>query len=235
VTRWNRFELAGGLGPDKGSVRRRIVTILGGLALTAAACDRSEGIHATAAAGAAPARPAPATAGTSAVPLNTAPPAATGTSAEPRPCLVETPAEAPAPQEPASVCPSEPEPAPALERAAVSFPAAPGQPRVNVEVARQPKDHARGLMYRTSMPADQGMLFSWVDERVRSFWMHNTCIPLDMLFLSRDGMVVGIQEQVPVLNDRSRSIPCPAAYVLEVNAGWCRQHGVRAGMRAVIE
>jgi uncharacterized membrane protein (UPF0127 family) len=106
---------------------------------------------------------------------------------------------------------------------------------VNVEVARQPKDHARGLMYRTSMPAEQGMLFSWADERVRSFWMHNTCIPLDMLFLSRDGTVVGIQEQVPVLNDRSRSIPCPAAYVLEVNAGWCRQHGVRAGMRAVIE
>jgi uncharacterized membrane protein (UPF0127 family) len=56
-----------------------------------------------------------------------------------------------------------------------------------------------------------------------------------MLFLSRDGTIVGIQEQVPVLNDRSRSIPCPAAYVLEVNAGWCRQHGVRAGMRAVIE
>jgi uncharacterized protein len=240
VTRRNRVELILGLGPDKGSVRRGLVALLGGLALTAAACDRSEGIHATEAAGAAPARPAPAVVGTSAgapgtAALNTARPSATGTSTASRPCLVETPAEAPAPQQPASICPSEPEPPPVLERATVSFPEAPGKPRVNVEVARQPKDHARGLMYRTSMPAEQGMLFSWADERVRSFWMHNTCIPLDMLFLSRDGTVVGIQEQVPVLNDRSRSIPCPAAYVLEVNAGWCRQHGVRAGMRAVIE
>lgn len=73
------------------------------------------------------------------------------------------------------------------------------------------------------------MLFSWSDERVRSFWMHNTCIPLDMLFLAKDGTITGILEQVPVLNDEPRSIPCPAAHVLEVNAGFCRKKGIAPG------
>lgn len=151
------------------------------------------------------------------------------------PCLVPTPAEAPPPAEPASICPAEPEPGPVLPLARVTFPEVAGAPGVEVEVAQRPSELSRGLMYRTAMPPDRGMLFRWDDERIRSFWMRNTCIPLDMLFLSSSGMVVGIHEQVPVLNERARSILCPAAYVLEVNAGWCRKHGVRAGVRAVIE
>ena len=208
--------------------RHRMVAMLIGVSPAGAGCDRSEGIHAAEAAGATPAR-------ATAAPTTTSVPETTGLTPAPPPCVVELPAQAPEAQEPASICPTEPEKGPELARAEVSFPAAPGAPKISVEVARQPKELSRGLMYRTSMPAEQGMLFSWSDERVRSFWMHNTCIPLDMLFLSRDGTVVGIQEQVPVLNDRSRSIPCPAAYVLEVNAGWSRQHGVRPGMRASIE
>ena len=193
----------------------------------AAACDRSEGMH-TAAAGAAPAN---ATGG--AAPLSTA--ASTATAAEKPPCLVPTPAEAPKAEEPASICPSEPEPGPELPKASVKFPSAPGSPSVRVEVATKREELSRGLMYRTSMPEDQGMLFSWPEESVRSFWMHNTCIPLDMLFITKDGTIAGIQEQVPVLNDRPRSVPCPAAHVLEVNAGWTRRHGVVAGMRVTIE
>jgi uncharacterized membrane protein (UPF0127 family) len=214
---------------------QRAVAVAIGVSPGFVGCDRSEGTHA-AVAGAPATRPTSTSLGASGSPSGAG--AASGglaATTQSPPCLVETPSEAPAAAEPASICPTEPEPPPALERAQVSFPAAPGAPKVAVEVARKPTEHARGLMYRTSMPADQGMLFSWPDERIRSFWMHNTCIPLDMLFLSRDQTVVGIQEQVPVLNDRPRSIPCPAAYVLEVNAGWTRQHGVRAGMRAVIE
>jgi uncharacterized protein len=79
------------------------------------------------------------------------------------------------------------------------------------------------------------MLFSWTAESARTFWMHNTCIPLDMLFIAADGFITGILEQVPTLNDDPRGVPCPAAHVLELNAGWTRAHGVRAGMRAVIE
>jgi len=90
-------------------------------------------------------------------------------------------------------------------------------------------------MYRTSMPDEQGMLFSWNTEQVQTFWMHNTCIPLDMLFIAKDGTITGILEQVPTLNDAPRSIPCPVSHVLELNAGYSRAHGVRAGQRIKIE
>jgi uncharacterized membrane protein (UPF0127 family) len=85
-------------------------------------------------------------------------------------------------------------------------------------------------MYRTSMPEDQGMLFDQGSREVQRFWMHNTCIPLDMLFIDDDGFIVGIAESVPTLNDRPRGVSCPSTYVLEVNAGWSRRHGIRAGM-----
>jgi uncharacterized protein len=52
-----------------------------------------------------------------------------------------------------------------------------------------------------------------------------------MLFLAKDGTIVGLLEQVPTLNDRPREVRCPAAYVLEVNAGWSRRHGVKPGMK----
>jgi uncharacterized membrane protein (UPF0127 family) len=86
-------------------------------------------------------------------------------------------------------------------------------------------------MYRTELEQDHGMLFSWNDEQPRSFWMHNTCIPLDMLFVAADSTIVGILEQLPTLNDEARSVTCPAAYVLELNAGWSRAHGIRPGQR----
>jgi len=89
-------------------------------------------------------------------------------------------------------------------------------------------------MYRTSMAEDRGMLFDLGVRQVHTFWMHNTCIPLDMIFLDDDGFIVGIAENVPTLNDAPRSVPCPSTHVLEVNAGWSRRHGVRAGDRAVL-
>jgi uncharacterized membrane protein (UPF0127 family) len=90
-------------------------------------------------------------------------------------------------------------------------------------------------MYRTELAPDAGMLFSWSGEAIRRFWMRNTCIPLDMLFIAADGTIVGIVEQAPVLSDAPQSIPCPARHVLEVNAGWARSHGVRPGQKVVIE
>jgi uncharacterized membrane protein (UPF0127 family) len=102
-------------------------------------------------------------------------------------------------------------------------------------MASTPAEHERGLMFRTKLAENQGMLFEWPSEGRRVFWMRNTCLPLDMLFIAKDGTVAGIQEQVPTLNEAPRSIPCPAAYVLEVNAGWCRRHGVRPGMKMKLE
>jgi uncharacterized protein len=135
----------------------------------------------------------------------------------------------------AAACPRDPEPRPALARGKVSFQSARGAPAVAVEIARAPSETTRGLMYRTSLGKNEGMLFSFGNERVREFWMKNTCIPLDMLFLAKDGTVVGVLEQVPVLNEVPRSIGCPATSVLEVNAGWSREHGVIPGMKASIQ
>lgn len=117
----------------------------------------------------------------------------------------------------------------------VTFAEAPGSPRVEVELARTPRHRAHGLMYRQRLSDSEGMLFSWDREAPRSFWMHDTCLPLDMLFLAEDGTVLGVLEQVPPMNDAPRSIPCPARHVLELRAGWTRAHGVEPGQRVLIE
>jgi uncharacterized membrane protein (UPF0127 family) len=146
---------------------------------------------------------------------------------------IEPLAEPPAPKaEPASICPTDPEESPPkLRRGKVTVPEAKGSPVIDVEIADTPETEQRGLMYRTKLGREQGMIFVWPREARRTFWMHNTCLPLDMLFLAKDGTIVGLLEQVPVLNDRPREGRCPAAYVLEVNAGWSRSHGVKPGMK----
>jgi uncharacterized membrane protein (UPF0127 family) len=116
----------------------------------------------------------------------------------------------------------------------VRFVDAPGRPVVEVELARTDTHRARGLMYRTELDADAGMLFSWPTASLRSFWMRNTCLPLDMLFIAADGTIAGVLEQVPTLNERPRGVRCPAAHVLEVNAGYVRAHGVEPGQRIEI-
>ena len=135
----------------------------------------------------------------------------------------------------AAQCPKDPTGNLKLPFGKVTFTDAPNAPSARVELARDEASRERGLMYRTGMPEDQGMLFSWQDERVRNFWMHNTCIPLDMLYITKDGVIAGILEQVPTLNDAPRGVRCPVAHVLELNAGWARAHGVRPGMKVAIE
>lgn len=106
---------------------------------------------------------------------------------------------------------------------------------LDVELAETPEQQTRGLMFRTEMANDAGMLFVFDEATVHSFWMRDTCIPLDMLFITADGLIVGIAESVPTMNDASRAVRCPSLYVLEVNAGWARAHGVKAGMTATLE
>lgn len=117
----------------------------------------------------------------------------------------------------------------------VTFPEAPEAPSLRVELALNDQDRAHGLMYRPTLGDDEGMLFSWTDERQRSFWMKNTCLALDMLFIAGDGTISGILENVPPWNESpSRTVPCPAAHVLEVRAGWTRTYGVQPGQRLVV-
>ena len=163
-------------------------------------------------------------------------PAATASSAPDKPsCVVPTSDTPPDKAKKAAHCPKDPAENYDLPSGSVRFVDAPSSAKVSVEIAAAEDHRERGLMYRTSMAADRGMLFSWPYESVRTFWMRNTCIPLDMLFIAKDGTIAGILEQVPTLNDEPRTVPCPATYVLELNAGWTRSHGVRAGQKVVID
>jgi uncharacterized protein len=117
----------------------------------------------------------------------------------------------------------------------VAFPEAGHAPRLEVELMLTEDHQQRGLMYRKALSDDRGMLFVWDRPAVHSFWMHNTCLPLDMLFIDETGFIAGVVENAPTLNDGSRSIDCPVNYVLEVNAGWARKYGVVAGQRVKIE
>ncbi len=147
-------------------------------------------------------------------------------------CMVETPAAAPKVEEQQhGECPTDPVfGGVEMAQGMVSFPDAPGKPVLKVELAKTDQERARGLMYRRSLPENSGMLFLPKGKpRVQSFWMRNTCISLDMMFIDEDGFIAGILENVPILNDEPRRIPCPTSYVLEVNGGWARTHGVKAG------
>lgn len=104
--------------------------------------------------------------------------------------------------------------------------------RFTVEIAATPPEQEHGLMDRTSMAADHGMLFVFPDSQPRTFWMKNTLIPLDMLFIDADRHVVAIQaEAQPCKADPCTIYPseAPARYVLELNAGTAAKLGVRKG------
>ena len=127
-----------------------------------------------------------------------------------------------------------------MSTAVITFPEAKGPDakadakaplKATVELARTEDQRERGLMYRTSMPEDHGMLFEMESHTLHHFWMRNTCIPLDMFFVDPDGLIVGVLENVPTLHTDERAVACPSSYVLEMNAGWARRHGVRAGQR----
>ncbi len=106
---------------------------------------------------------------------------------------------------------------------------------VDVEIARTDPERRKGLMDRPSLPEDAGMLFIFEESSVQSFWMKNTLIPLDMLFIDDEGRIVGIVESAAPRTLTERTVGKPSRYVLEVNGGWSKAHGVRAGDRVVFE
>jgi YVTN family beta-propeller protein len=107
---------------------------------------------------------------------------------------------------------------------------------VFVEVLDDRQEFARGLMFRSHLPWNAGMLFAYYDEEPRSFWMKNTLIPLDMIFVDSSSRIIEIKENVPPCEqEECPSYPSrePAQYVLEVNAGFVQENGVRVGDRLV--
>lgn len=102
---------------------------------------------------------------------------------------------------------------------------------VRVELATNERERAKGLMYRRQLADGEGMLFIFERDQVNAFWMKNTLIPLDMLFLAADGTVVGIVRDATPQTETPRTVGKPSRYVLEVNGGWTALRGVEAGDR----
>jgi uncharacterized membrane protein (UPF0127 family) len=106
---------------------------------------------------------------------------------------------------------------------------------VVVELARTDAERMKGLMYRTELAPDAGMLFLFDESAAHEFWMKNTFIPLDMIFIAEDGRISGIVARAVPGDLTPRTAGGPSRYVLEVNGGWAAKHGVQAGDRVRFE
>lgn len=145
-------------------------------------------------------------------------PAAGGDTSPERP---ET-AESPAAQAPSA-------PGPEAGHAWVIF----GADTVVAEVARTPDEREQGLMGRQEVPDGTGMLFVFDDAAVRSFWMQNTFVALDIAFLDVSLRVINVQQMEPETTDPHDSTG-PAMFALEVRKGWFAEHGIRTGSQAQV-
>jgi uncharacterized protein len=100
-----------------------------------------------------------------------------------------------------------------------------------VELATNTAERAVGLMYRKELPEGRGMLFDFHDDRPVQFWMHNTYISLDMIFIASDGRVVRVAENAKPMSDDLVPSGRPVRAVLEVIAGTARKFGIAPGDR----
>jgi len=102
---------------------------------------------------------------------------------------------------------------------------------VRVEIAESAGARELGLMYRQHLDQNDGMLFVFQQPQHLTFWMKNTEIPLDMIFVSADGAVAGIVANAEPFSERQLSVEGDSQYVLEVNSGFAQLHGIKAGDR----
>jgi len=100
-----------------------------------------------------------------------------------------------------------------------------------VELSTNDAERSRGLMFRKELPEGRGMLFDFERDQPVAFWMHNTLISLDMIFIRGDGSILRIAENTEPLSDRLIPSGGPARAVLEVIAGTARKLGIAPGDR----
>ena len=100
-----------------------------------------------------------------------------------------------------------------------------------IEIAEGDSARARGLMQRTSLPARGGMLFLDDEEKIQTFWMRNTPLPLDLIFVDADSQIVNIAKRARPFTEQTISSSDSALYVLEVNAGFSDRYGIDESMR----
>ena len=101
-----------------------------------------------------------------------------------------------------------------------------------LEIAHTTAARSKGLMYRKELPSNGGMVFVYPREEIQSFWMKNTYVPLDMIFLDRNWRVLGVLHEVPINNTEARKIDKPSMYVVEIPAGTAEEDGIQEGSTA---
>ncbi len=111
--------------------------------------------------------------------------------------------------------------------------AGPGSRTFSIEIADDPDEQARGLMFRPALPAEAGMLFIFDPPRPANFWMRNTMIPLDMIFIDDTGRVESIAERTDPYSERVSSSQGDVRAVLEINGGLSRQFGIGPGAQVI--
>lgn len=110
---------------------------------------------------------------------------------------------------------------------------------LDIEVADTPSEREKGLMYREKLPIERGMLFVFPEEDYRGFWMKNTLIPLDMIFVNAEGEIINIEEAVPEPNTSEENLTIYrsdelAKYVIETNSSFTERRNVEEGDRVEI-
>jgi hypothetical protein len=100
--------------------------------------------------------------------------------------------------------------------------------RIEAEVVNTPESRAKGLMQRTRMPPQHGMLFIFTENRQHCMWMKNTLIPLAVAFIDEAGHILNIEEMKPQ-SEENHCAARPARFALEMNAGWFSQRGLKRG------
>jgi len=103
-----------------------------------------------------------------------------------------------------------------------------------VEVADTLEKQERGLMFRRSMPENEGMLFVYREPIEMSFWMRNTFLPLDIAFVGADGRILNIHQARPLDDSVLYRSAGAAKYVIETNQGWFARHGIGPGDRIAL-
>jgi uncharacterized membrane protein (UPF0127 family) len=101
--------------------------------------------------------------------------------------------------------------------------------KIEVEAAINHTERTQGLMYRSEMDEDKGMIFLFEDMDMRSFWMKNTLIPLDIIFIDNKGVINTIHRNTVPYSEKSLPSKQKSQFVVEVNGGYCSRHGIREG------
>lgn len=105
--------------------------------------------------------------------------------------------------------------------------------KIDIEIAENNDERMQGLMYRDKLKEDQGMLFIFENETLQSFWMKNTVLSLDIMFVNKEGIIVKIHKNTEPFSEQGLPSESPAIYVVEVNAGYSDKHNIKEGDKIV--